>query len=48
MKIQTVNDIRRSKDTLTNYAIKFDVAPIKDRKCAAHERKHVKVPKKYV
>ena len=42
---QTVSVIRRSKDKLTNSAMKFDVAPSKDRKGAVHKRKNMKVPK---
>ena len=45
VKKQTVSDLRRSKDELTNYAMKFDVTPSKDRKGAVHERKHMKVPR---
>ena len=45
VKKQTVSDIRRSKDKLTCYAMKFYVAPNKDRKGTFHERKHMKVPK---
>ena len=45
---QIVSDIRRSKDNLTSYEMKFDVAPSKDRKCAVHKRKHMKVPKSRV
>ena len=44
VKKQTVSDIRRSKDKLTCYAMKFDVAPSEDRKGAVYERKHMKVP----
>ena len=40
MKRETVSNIRRSNDTLTSYAMKFYVAPSKDRKA-----KHMKVPK---
>ena len=42
---QTVSDIRRSKDNLTSYVMKFDVAPSKERKGAVHKRKHMKAPK---
>ena len=45
VKKQTVSDIRRSKDKLTSYAMKFDVATSKGRKGAVHKRKHMKVPK---
>ena len=45
MKKQTVSDIRRSKDKLTRYAMKFDAVPSKDKKGAIHKRKHMKVPK---
>ena len=44
LKKQTVSDIRRSKDKLTSYAIKFDVTPSKDGRSAVHKRKHMKVP----
>ena len=45
MKKQTANDIRRYKDKLTSYAMKFDVAPSKGGKGAVDKRKHVKVNK---
>ena len=45
VKKQTVSDIRRSEDKLTSYAMKFDVAPSKDRKGAGHKIKHVNVHK---
>ena len=38
---QADSDIRRSKDKLTSYAMKFDVAPCKDRKGTVHKRKHL-------
>ena len=37
MKKQTVSDIQRSKDKLTSYAMKFDVAPSKYRKGAVYK-----------
>ena len=37
MRKQSVSDIRRSKDELTSDAMKFDVAPSKDRKDAVHK-----------
>ena len=43
VKKQAVSDIRRSKDRLTSYEMKFDVATSKDRKGAVHKRKHVTV-----
>ena len=45
MKKQTVSDIRRSIDKLTSYAMKFDVAPSKDRKGDVHEQNQMKVPR---
>ena len=45
MKKQTTIIIRLSKDKLTSYAMKFDVAPSKVRKGALHKQKHMKVPK---
>ena len=39
VKTQTVSDVRRSKDKLTSYAMKIDVAPSKDRKGAAYKCK---------
>ena len=45
MKKQTIIIIRLSKDKLTRYAMKFDVAPSKVRKGALHMQKHMKVPK---
>ena len=35
----SVSDIRRSKDKLTKYAMKFDVATSKDRKGAVYKRR---------
>ena len=43
VKKQTVSDIRPTKDKLTSYAMKFDVASSKDRKGAVRKRKHMKV-----
>ena len=43
VKKQTDSDIRRSKDKLTSYVMKFDVAPSKDRKGALNKRKFLKV-----
>ena len=37
VKKQTVSDIRRSKNKLTSYAMKFDVAPSEDRNGAFHK-----------
>ena len=48
MMKQTVSDIRRSYDKLTSYAMKCHVALIKNRKCAVHKRKHMKVPTRRV
>ena len=45
VKKQTVSDIRRSKDKLTSYVMKFDVDPSKGKKGAVHKRKHMNVPK---
>ena len=44
VKKQAVSDIRRYKDKITSYVMKFDVAPSKERKGAVHKRKHMKVP----
>ena len=43
MKKQTVSDIQRSNDKLTSYAMKYHVAPSKNRKGAVHKRNHMKV-----
>ena len=48
MKKQTVSDIRRSKDKLTSYAMRFDVTLSKYRKGAVHKRKQMKVRKSRV
>ena len=46
LKKETVSGSFRSMDRLTSYAMKFDVAPSKDRKGDVHKRKHTKVPKR--
>ena len=48
VKKQAFSDIRRSAVKLTNNAMKFDVAPSKDRKDAVYKRMHMKVPKSIV
>ena len=45
IRYQIVSDIRRSKDKLTSYVMKVDVAPSKNRKRAVHEHNHMKVPR---
>ena len=42
---ETIGDILRSNDKLTSYAMKFAVAPSKDRKGTVHKRRQMKVPK---
>ena len=42
VKKQTISDIRRSKEKLQAFALKFDVDPSKDKK-DVHSRKHMKV-----
>ena len=48
VKRQTVSDIRRSKDKVTSYEMKFGMALCKDRKVAVHKQKHMKVLKSTV
>ena len=43
VKKQTVSNIRQSKDKLTSYPMKFDMAPSKDRNGAIHMQKQIKV-----
>ena len=45
VKKQTVSDIRRSKEKLQAYAVKFDVNSNKDKKGVVHTRQHIKVAK---
>ncbi|KAK4310937.1 hypothetical protein Pmani_005325 [Petrolisthes manimaculis] len=44
VKKQTVSDIRKAKDKLRNYALKFNVDPTKDKKGVIHGRNHMRQP----
>ncbi|KAF2366176.1 HTH CenpB-type DNA-binding domain [Trinorchestia longiramus] len=44
VKKQTVSDIRKAKDKLTKYAVKFNVESTKDKKGVVHARRHMKEP----
>ena len=44
VKKQKVSYIRLYEDKLISYAMKFDVARSKDRKCAVHKRMQMKDP----
>ncbi|XP_062854201.1 tigger transposable element-derived protein 7-like [Trichomycterus rosablanca] len=41
---QTVSDIRKSKEKLKEYSVKFSVEKNKDKKGVVHTRKHMKAP----
>ena len=42
-KKQTVSDIRKAKEELQAFAVKFDVSENKDKSGIVHQRKHMKV-----
>ncbi|KAK4322487.1 hypothetical protein Pmani_006826 [Petrolisthes manimaculis] len=44
VKKQTVSDIRKAKDKLRNYALKFNVDTTKDKKGVIHGRSHMRQP----
>ncbi|CAM1324768.1 Uncharacterised protein r2_g3362 [Pycnogonum litorale] len=44
VKKQTVSDIRKAKDKLRKYAVKFNVDSSKDKKGVIHVRRHIKDP----
>ena len=43
MKKQTVSDIRKAREKLQAFAVKFDVSENKDKSGIVHKRKHIKV-----
>ncbi|KAK4328333.1 hypothetical protein Pmani_001254 [Petrolisthes manimaculis] len=44
VKKQTVSDIRKAKDKLRKYAVKFNVDSTKDKKGVIHARRHMRQP----